>query len=59
MLKGLTLLAATEVGSRIRYKIAALGYYGAAGVVAFLGLVFCSSRCSSGCRDRSRRSARA
>ncbi len=40
MLKGLTLLAATEVGSRIRYKIAALGYYGAAGVVAFLGLVF-------------------
>ncbi len=40
MLKGFTLLAATEVGSRIRSKIAALGFYGAAGVVGFLGLVF-------------------
>ena len=40
MLKGFTLLAATEVGSRIRSKIAALGLYGAAGVVGFLGLVF-------------------
>ena len=40
MLKGLTLLAATEVGSRIRTKIAALGLYGAAGLVGFLGLVF-------------------
>jgi hypothetical protein len=40
MLKGFTLLAATEVGSRIRTKIAALGFYGAAGLVAFLGVVF-------------------
>ncbi len=37
MLKGFTLLAATEVGSRIRTKIAALGFYGAPGWWAFSG----------------------
>jgi len=40
MLKGLTLLAATDIGSRIRTKIAALTLYGAAGVVALIGVVF-------------------
>ncbi len=40
MFKGFALLAATEVGSRIRTRVAALGFYGAAGVAGFLGLVF-------------------
>ncbi len=36
----MSLLAATEVGSRLRAKIAALSLYGAAGVVGFVGVIF-------------------
>lgn len=40
MWKGFGLLAATEVGTRIRAKISALTLYGAAGLVAFVGVIF-------------------
>ena len=40
MWKGLGLLAATDIGSRVRAKISALTLYGAAGLVAFVGVIF-------------------
>jgi len=40
MLRGFGLIAATEIGARIRSKVAALSLYGAAGVVGFVGVLF-------------------